>query len=541
MKKVFFPFIIAIVALITSCSDKEDAKVALEGITLSKSSVNLQKTGTETLTVSFFPENASDKELEWNTDKPEVATVAGGVITAVGTGYATITVKSKADATLFQECLVQVMSGETKTVGVAGTALTDVEGTWAMGTTVNVVGHILIPTGKSLTIEEGCQVIFAEQNDGICIVADGNLYVRGTEENRVLFSVAEPKRTINNAFAGLWGGIVVGAACKEVLVDYAIIEYTGGQITTASPLLQRYHFKIASGEAMHTLLGGNPTDGKVVVTNSVLRYANDNHFYLFGGKWIIANNVMISGGETGGDNIAPKAGCEIDICYNLIFSPNTNGFKLSSATNPPAIAQSLYRAYNNTIVNAGWRRNGDKGGGIYVEKDALASVFNNLMVNCKFLSQTPGGSSLPDLNSKIDYNFYYSSTKTSSLPRDNNMTAYASWQTPNANYIHTPTTLTYGGTEYSFVVDANAVKSASAGDKSPNFVQYDVNAVALDEIEYNNNWDFHVQSGSPVLTGALSTFTGTMTGLFVTSGLSVGGKTYTSPAPAARFGAFGTK
>ena len=540
MKRIFIPLIVVIAAMITSCSEKEDANVPLEGFTLSKNSVNLQKSGTETLTVQFFPESASDKGLEWDTDKPEVATVANGVITAVGTGYATITVKSKADATLVQECLVQVLSGETVQFGKVG-ELTNVSGTWAMGTKVMVNGHVLIPEGQSLTIEEGCEIIFAEEADGLCLIVDGNLFCRGTIENPVLFSTAEPKRNINNAFAGLWGGIVIGAKSKEVLIDYAIIEYTGGKITTASPLLQRYHFKIASGEAMHTFLGGNPVDGKFVVTNSILRYANDNHFYLFGGKWIIANNIMVAGGEEGGDNIAPKAACEIDICYNVIFSPNTNGFKLSSATNPPAIAQSLYRAYNNTIVNAGWRRNGDKGGGIYVEKDCLASVFNNLMVNCKFLSQTPGGSSLPDPNSKIDYNFYYSSTKTSDITRDANMTSWDSWQKTNANYIHTPTTLTYQGSQFTFVVDANAKKSAQAGDLNPNFVQYNPNNVNFSDYEYDDNWDFHVATGSPALAGALSTFTGEMTGLFVTNGLSVGGKIYTSPAPAARFGAFGTK
>ena len=548
MKKVFFPFIIAVAAVITSCNDKEEAKIPLEGFTLSKSSVNLQKSGTETLTVQFFPESASEKGLEWNTDKPAVATVVGGVITAVGTGYATITVTSKADATLVQECLVQVLSGETAQFGKVG-ELTNVSGTWAMGTKVMVNGHVVIPEGQSLTIEEGCEIIFAEEADGLCLIVDGNLFCRGTKEHPVLFSTAEPKRTINNAFAGLWGGIVIGAKSREVLIDYAIIEYTGGKITTASPLLGRYHFKIAAGEENHTFLGGNPGTkpgyadiGKYVITNSILRYAADNHFYLFGGNWIVHNNIMIAGGEEGGDNMAPKAGNNMDICYNIIFAPNTNGFKLASGANGIADAQSLYRAYNNTIINAGWRRAGDKGGGIYVEKDALANVFNNLMVNCKFLSQTPRGSSLPDLNSKIDYNFYYSSAKTNNIAdADNGLTAWDTWQRSNANYIHTLENITYMGTQYSFIVDQNVKKSASAGASNPNFVNYNPETMNFDQIEYDNNWDFHVTSGSSALTGALSAFTGAMTGLFVTNGLSVGGKTYTSPAPSARFGAFGTK
>ena len=79
----------------------------------------------------------------------------------------------------------------------------------------------------------------------------------------------------------------------------------------------------------------------------------------------------------------------MDVAGNLLFSPNTNGVKLSSSGQSETRGQVKVQSYNNTIVNAGWRRDGEKGGCVYAEKNVLANVFNNLMVNCKFRAMTP--------------------------------------------------------------------------------------------------------------------------------------------------------
>ena len=60
--------------------------------------------------------------------------------------------------------------------GVSG----DVSGVWEAGSTVNVTGHITVPEGESLTIEEGVTVIFSDAGVGVNHVAieftvDGNL------------------------------------------------------------------------------------------------------------------------------------------------------------------------------------------------------------------------------------------------------------------------------------------------------------------------------------------------------------------------------
>lgn len=526
MRKFIFVWIVVSAVILQGCQN-DDNEVILAGISLSKELVYLRPAEIHALSVTFFPENASNKNVVWSSSDPTIAKVENGSITALGIGYATITATSVADNDLVKTCIVGVMSDEVKTV--AG----NVEGVWAMGTMVNVTGHVTVPAGKSLTIEEGCEIIFTE-NEALELYVEGNLYCKGTEEHPVLFTVSEVSRTEANAFEGLWGGIVFGKTCEEVLIDHAIIEYTGGTITATSPSLAT-GYKIADGDPQCAILGGK-LDGKYVITNSIIRYSVDNAFYLWGGKYIIANNLIVASGSAGGgDAIAPKSGCTVDACFNVIFGTNTNGLKLSSSGESGAIGQGLTRAYNNTLINNGWRRASDKGGSIYVEKNALASVFNNLMVNCKFMAQTPSWSNPNPSNgadnaSVIDYNFYASGTQ-----QFGGMTAYDGYTGSNNNYWH-------DGRSDTPIVDEHSKVSASAGDTAtdPKFVNYGFSTVALDKYTYDNSWDFAVQAGSPVLTGAYSNFTGAYTGYFQNTGLVVGGTEYKTPAPAARFGAFGT-
>ena len=86
--------------------------------------------------------------------------------------------------------------------------------------------------------------------------------------------------------------------------------------------------------------------------------------------------------------------------------------KLSSSGQSEERGKALVQAYNNTIINAGWRRDGEKAWKcVYAEKNVLANVFNNLMVNCKFRAQTPNYDqpNNPEEGyndaSVIDYNF----------------------------------------------------------------------------------------------------------------------------------------
>ncbi len=418
----------------------------------------------------------------------------------------------------------------------------EVSGVWEKNSIVRVDGHISVPKGQSLKIEEGVTVIFNDNGVGVNHTAiefmvEGNLYCEGTASNPILMTVDESLRTKENTFAGLWGGIIATKDCGEMLIDNTIIEYTGGAVLQDSPSYIAGIYE--AGEDFGPHITTNNVDGRYVITNSTFRNGVSDGIYMMGGSAIIENNKFIANGETGGEAINVKAGCKVDASYNLIYSPNTNGFKLSSSgqEDEAGRGQALVRAYNNTVVNSGWRRDGVKGGSAYIEKNALVSLYNNLFVNCKFKAMVPDwGTPNPeagcDMNSVIDYNFYASGSQKSDLAQDiedNTTTAYLGYTNENK--------------KYSDAIDQHSVVAASAGDEAtnPKFKNFPFNENPLVNYVFDESWDFSVASDSPVLTGAYDKNESNMQPMFMTSGLSVNGKTYNSKAPKAIFGAFESK
>ena len=69
------------------------ATVPVTGVSLTPASLSLFTGDTATLTATVQPSNATNQNVTWSSDKPDVATVdAAGKVTAVGAGTATITV-----------------------------------------------------------------------------------------------------------------------------------------------------------------------------------------------------------------------------------------------------------------------------------------------------------------------------------------------------------------------------------------------------------------------------------------------------------------
>jgi len=80
------------------------------GVTLNKSSLNLQIGGNETLTATVVPANASDKSVTWSSSNTNVATVSNGKVSGVAAGTATITVTT-VDGNKTATCTVTVTAG----------------------------------------------------------------------------------------------------------------------------------------------------------------------------------------------------------------------------------------------------------------------------------------------------------------------------------------------------------------------------------------------------------------------------------------------
>ena len=165
----------------------------------------------------------------------------------------------------------------------------------------------------------------------------------------------------------------------------------------------------------------------------------------------------------------------------------------------------------------------------------LSDMFNNLMVNCKFKAMTPKwGNAAIDAGCStdcvIDYNFYAAGNVTSNLPQDveeGTTNPYLSLTQKNKNV-------------FTDIIDLHSPISAQAGDAATNplFVNYDINAVSLTTIAYNEAWNFRVAANSPVLQGAYAGSQLNMLPFFSGNGLTVANATYRTDAPQPYFGAF---
>lgn len=135
MRKLFGTFLAAAVVIILAgmsmgCDKKEPTPsggnggnggndgpktVAVTGVSLSKSTISLTEGGTETLTATVSPDNASNKSVSWKSSATDIATVDGsGKVTAVKPGSATITV-STTDGGKTATCSVTVIKSAYET------------------------------------------------------------------------------------------------------------------------------------------------------------------------------------------------------------------------------------------------------------------------------------------------------------------------------------------------------------------------------------------------------------------------------------------
>ena len=95
----------------------EAETVPVESVSLDKSNLELTEGGTDTLTATITPSNASNKSVTWSSDNESVATVTNGVVTAVTPGIATITVTT-ADQSKTATCEVTVAAATVPVTGV---------------------------------------------------------------------------------------------------------------------------------------------------------------------------------------------------------------------------------------------------------------------------------------------------------------------------------------------------------------------------------------------------------------------------------------
>jgi len=397
------------------------------------------------------------------------------------------------------------------TIGTKGNSVGAVDvgnQTWTTGSTVTVYDHMIIPVGKSLTIQEGVNVQIADTTLKVELIVLGNLYCKGTAAKPinigVLPSLIPATVSTTKPFPGLWGSILCDTTCTEFLMLHTNIKYYGAATTNNSPSVQLHLYKNAAGETEPYINFRNHNNGKLVIEYCEFSNGKDDGIYIEGGKVIYAYNKLYQNGASGGDATNLKAGTIADLGYNFYYSPNTNAFKLSNSGSRSPQCNAV--VYNNTIVNAGWRRPTVKGGSIWYEAGVVAKSYNNLLINDRFGIKTDAAH---DPASTADYNFYYGY-------RQNTVTNFT---TAKGLFAH--------GT--------HDVYSTTPGENDPMLVNYPLSTDTLNS-KLDPTWDFRLRTGSP----AIGVGTTNITRNFGTagSGITIQGVEYLSPVPSINVGAF---
>lgn len=116
----------------------------VSGVVLNKDSLSLKVGGTETLTATVSPENATNKAIKWTSTKENVATVKDGQVTAVGVGTTTIAAITDDDGKT-ATCTVTVEADTAPAISLSSSAINV-----SIGGTASLTANVT-PTGQTVT------------------------------------------------------------------------------------------------------------------------------------------------------------------------------------------------------------------------------------------------------------------------------------------------------------------------------------------------------------------------------------------------------
>ena len=161
--------LITAIFVINGCA--KDEQVDVTEMTLSKTTLTLGVGGSETLTATVLPDNATNKTITWSSDKASVATVdANGKVTAVAVGTATLTAACGSKSA---SCQLTVSS---TIVGVTGIILSKTTLTLGVGGSETLTATVLPDnvTNKTITwSSDKASVATVDANGKVTALAKG--------------------------------------------------------------------------------------------------------------------------------------------------------------------------------------------------------------------------------------------------------------------------------------------------------------------------------------------------------------------------------
>ena len=171
--------------------------VLVATVSLNQSTLSLKVNQSETLTVTAFPDNAANKNVQWSSGDESVVTVTNGVVTAVKAGTAVVTVKSIDGSEKTAECTITVESGDDPTQpqpqryafgryeGSRVNGIPDGQGTMYYTCRVQIAKH-----GRTTYYAEAGDTFVGTWGNGD--IVNGNLYDRSNNQKAAILAGKRP-------------------------------------------------------------------------------------------------------------------------------------------------------------------------------------------------------------------------------------------------------------------------------------------------------------------------------------------------------------
>ena len=161
---------------------EEPAPIAVTSVTLDSTSMTLEEGGSQKLTATISPSNAENKAVIWTSSNSSVASVKDGLVTAIKSGKATITVKSddggktatcevtvnakvyQVESVSLDKTLYEMTEGDqfTLTATVKPDNATNKNVTWSSNNT----SIVTVDNGNLTALKAGTAIITVKTEDG---------------------------------------------------------------------------------------------------------------------------------------------------------------------------------------------------------------------------------------------------------------------------------------------------------------------------------------------------------------------------------------
>jgi uncharacterized protein YjdB len=233
-----------------------DQPVSVTGVTLNPDKATLNVGETQKLTVEFAPTNATNKHVTWVSSNEAVATVADGIVTAVGKGTATITVTTE-DGNHTATCEITVK------IPVSGVTLNPTSTALVVGDTKQLTATVEPANADDSTViwrSGDTNVATVDQNGNVTAVGVGSTTITATAGGKN----ATCKITVTAKPVPIQG---IALADAEIFVGYTVQfapVFSPADTTERDVKWSSSDTKIATVDANGRVTG--VAEGKVTIT-----------------------------------------------------------------------------------------------------------------------------------------------------------------------------------------------------------------------------------------------------------------------------------